>query len=253
MLESFNGIYLSILAGLVIAIAFPIGALIAIFVNYPSRTKADIVAFGAGIFFAAIAFSLVDESVIEGNVSTMIIGFVVGAITFSVLNHYLKRLKTNHDVQYKQLGENETNGASAKIAVVGLLLDSIPEAIFVGILIAIGHGGVAGAVSALFLGNLATTMEGAKRMSESGMSVSRIMFRWGVVLIVVALSAPLGFYLVNLVAKDEISIILGFAAGILIAFIAEDLLPEANKKANFHTGLSTTFGFLSGYILFNFL
>ena len=86
-------------------------------------------------------------------------------------------------------------------------------------------------------------------MSESGMSVSRIMFRWSVVLIVVALSAPK----LNLVAKDEISIILGFAAGILIAFIAEDLLPEANKKANFHTGLSTTFGFLSGYILFNFL
>jgi ZIP family zinc transporter len=250
LLESFNGIYLSFLAGLVIAIAFPIGALIAIFVNYPSRTEADIVAFGAGIFFAAIAFSLVDESVKEGNVSTMIIGFVVGAVTFSILNHYLKRLKTD---QYKRLGENETNGASAKMAVVGLLLDSIPEAIFVGILIAIGHGGVAGAVSALFLGNLATTMEGAKRMSQSGISVSRIMFRWSFVLLVVALSAPLGFYLVKLVTKDEISIILGFAAGILIAFIAEDLLPEAYKKANFHIGLSTTFGFLLGYILFHFL
>jgi ZIP family zinc transporter len=211
----------------------------------------------------------------------MIIGFVLGAIVFSILNHYLKRLTTeqsnfdkendkddnnnNHrtpqeNVERKeehyndsQLTADGTTGGSAKIVFAGLLLDSIPEALFVGILIALGHGGIVGAVAALFLGNLTTTMEGAKRMSLSGMSVSRIMLRWSFVLAVVAMSAPLGFYLVKPLTSNEVSIILGVTAGILIAFITEDLIPEAYRKANFHIGLSTTFGFLLGYILFHFL
>ena len=273
------GVYSSILAGLIIAAAFPLGALFAIFLKYPSRVEADIGSFGAGIFFAAISFSLVNESVREGNVLTMIAGFVAGAIVFSILNHYLKKLtskNTSHNNPLNNLRTNkykskyknneeeietgvndtetgETGGTSGKIVVAGLLLDSIPEALFVGIIIALAHGQIAGVVAALFLGNLVTTMEGAKRMSDSGMSVSKIMMRWSFVLLVVAISAPLGYFLVDPLNKDEISVLVGFAAGILITFITEELIPEAYRKANFHIGLSTTFGFLSGYILFHFL
>jgi zinc transporter ZupT len=110
-------------------------------------------------------------------------------------------------------------GASAKIVVAGLLLDSIPEALSVGIIIALDHGKIIDTVIALFLGNFSATMEGAKRMSEAGMTVTKIMIRWSFVLLVVAISAPLGFFLVNPLTDDEISILLGFAAGILIAFI----------------------------------
>ena len=60
-------------------------------------------------------------------------------------------------------------------------------------------------------------------------------------------------YLVKPLTSNEVSVILGVTAGILIAFITEDLIPEAYRKANFHIGLSTTFGFLLGYILFHFL
>ncbi|HZD36461.1 MAG TPA: hypothetical protein VE130_14755 [Nitrososphaeraceae archaeon] len=258
----------SIFAGLIIAAAFPLGALFAIYIKYPTRAEADIAAFGAGIFFAAISFSLVNESVREGNVLTMVIGFVIGAVVFSILNHYLEKITAKQinpsdyennnserierkNNEYQEKGES--TGTSAKIVVAGLLLDSIPEALFVGIIIALSHGAIVGAVSALFLGNLATTMEGAKRMTEAGMSVKKIMIRWSFVLLVVAISAPLGFFLVNPLTNAEISILLGFAAGILIAFITEELIPEAYNKANFHIGLSTTFGFLSGYVLFHFL
>ena len=285
----------SIFAGLIIAAAFPLGALFAIFIKYPTRAEADIAAFGAGIFFAAISFSLIDESVREGNVLTMVFGFIIGAVVFSVLNHYLKKGTAKHfnpnDYDYENysnndfnsnhfidshtsknhlnhennnrektkgknneyLEERESTGSSAKIVVAGLLLDSIPEALFVGIIIALGHGAIVGAATALFLGNLTTTMEGAKRMSEAGMSVTKIMIRWSFVLLVVAISAPLGYFLVSPLTNAEISILLGFAAGILIAFITEELIPEAYNKANFHIGLSATFGFLSGYILFHFL
>lgn len=56
----------SLVMGIAISAAFPIGAIIAIFINYPNRIRADIVAFGSGIFFSAISFSLVNESIKEG-------------------------------------------------------------------------------------------------------------------------------------------------------------------------------------------
>jgi hypothetical protein len=42
-------------------------------------------------------------------------------------------------------------GISAKTIVVGSLMDSIPEALFVGILVALNHQGITGAVSGLLV------------------------------------------------------------------------------------------------------
>ena len=230
----------------------------------------------------------------------MIIGFVVGAIIFSIGNHILKKsgskeknssdntgIKdtnqylqdnnkyqeednqndqkkkrvTNSNNSTKESDEEDqekdeslriTGGTSAKAIVVGSLMDNIPEALFVGILVALNHQGITAAVSALFLGNLVTTIEGAKRMHERGKSVSRIMLRWGYIFLAVVIAAPLGYSFVKTLTNPEISIILGFASGALISLITEELIPEAYKKAKYHIGLSTTFGFLVGYLLFHF-
>jgi hypothetical protein len=97
-------IFSSIIMGMAVASAFPIGASFAIFVNYPGRIKADIAAFGSGVFFSAIAFSLVNESTREGNGLTMALGFAAGAAVFSFSNHeLLQRLSNssnrhNHDI-----------------------------------------------------------------------------------------------------------------------------------------------------------
>jgi ZIP family zinc transporter len=136
--------------GITIASAFPLGAFVAIFVNYPSRIKADIGAFGSGIFFSAIAFSLVNESTKEGNAMTMAFGFSIGAAVFSFSNHELlqrrfsssKRQSSNYDV-------DGNSSASPQTVLVGSILDSVPESLFVIIAL---H--VQGLLDAL-LGNLA--------------------------------------------------------------------------------------------------
>ncbi len=46
---------------------------------------------------------------------------------------------------------------------------------------------------------------------------------------------------------------LSVGAGDMIAFIVEDLVPEAYKKNEWHTGISAGFGFLTGIAIFHFL
>lgn len=59
----------TILAGISIAISFPIAAAFSVYVNFSDRIKSNAVAFGGGIFFAIIAFSLVGESMRHGKAS----------------------------------------------------------------------------------------------------------------------------------------------------------------------------------------
>lgn len=74
-----------------VASAFIIGSIIAIKVKYSPRIKGDFAAMAAGIFFAAIAFSLVRESSKLANIGTMILGFILGAGVYSFINHYNRK------------------------------------------------------------------------------------------------------------------------------------------------------------------
>ena len=95
-IEIFNTLLLSV----TVSSAFLIGAILSIFIHYPERIRANLgTAFSAGIFFATIAFSLIDESIREGSFITMVVGFVVGAVVFSVINRLLQtkyKAKTNN-------------------------------------------------------------------------------------------------------------------------------------------------------------
>jgi zinc transporter, ZIP family len=271
------GALLSYSMGLIVAIAFPLGAAFALFVKYPDKLRSNIAAFGSGIYLAVIAFSLVSESTKEGNGVTMGIGFIIGAVVFSFFNHELlkkfnlkKKIQKNN-YESKEYVKNRVsanddinhfidnqNGSSSSTILIGTLLDSIPESLFLGVIIALDISNLFGATITLFLGNLSSTIEGAKRMFEEIIGSENIkekrkiiIQQWMYVFLIVSIAAPLGYYLVKSLSHGQISIILGFAAGVLMAFITEDLIPEAYKKSNFYNGIATTFGFLIGFTLFN--
>jgi ZIP family zinc transporter len=270
------GALLSYGMGLVVAIAFPLGVIFALSVNYPDKIRSNIAAFGSGVYLAVIAFSLVSESTKEGNVLTMGIGFIIGAVVFSFFNHeLLKKFNLKRNTQKNRNNKehikntvnihnetnhftNDQNGSSSSTILIGTLLDSIPESLFLGVIIALDLSNLFGATITLFLGNLSSTIEGAKRMYEEGMAFEnakekrkKIIRQWMYVFLIVSIAAPLGYYLVKPLSHGQISIILGFAAGALMAFLTEDLIPEAYKKSNFYNGIATTFGFLMGFMLFN--
>lgn len=239
-LEIVNTLVLSI----TVSSAFLIGAILSIFIHYPERIRADLAAFSSGIFFATIAFSLIDEAIREGSFITMVIGFVVGAVVFSVINRILQ-------TRYKSKTKNK-NTSSSKTVIIGTFLDSFPETIFIGVIIALNLQGLMSAVLALFLGNLTATMEGAKRMVDD--SKHNLIFnQWLYVFVIVTIGGPLGWYLEKPLNPEQLSMIISFAAGALMAFITEELIPQAYKRVELHIGLSSSFGFIIALALFHYM
>ena len=218
ILEIFNTLLLSV----TVSSAFLIGAILSIFIHYPERIRADLAAFSAGIFFATIAFSLIDESIREGSFITMVVGFVVGAVVFSVINRILQ-------TRYKSKTNNK-NSSSSKVFIIGTFLDSFPETIFIGVIIALNLPELMPAVIALFLGNLTATMEGSKRMVDDTRHNSKIFKQWLYVFIIVTIGGPLGWYLEKPLNPEQLSMIISFAAGALMAFITEELISQAYKR-----------------------
>ncbi len=103
ILEILNTLLLS----MIVSSAFLIGAILSIFIRYPERIRADLAALSAGIFFSTISFSLIDEALREGSFITMVIGFIIGAVVFSVINRILQR-SSNSKTKGKNISSSKT-------------------------------------------------------------------------------------------------------------------------------------------------
>ncbi|HYF98687.1 MAG TPA: hypothetical protein VD815_01205 [Candidatus Saccharimonadales bacterium] len=73
-----------------------------------------------------------------------------------------------------------------------------------------------------------------------------------VVFTFVAIGGPIGYFLTLVLDKYYFSIILSFAAGALMSFVTEALIPDAYKKVNWHIGLSACLGLFISFIIFHF-
>ena len=235
----------TIISGFIVAVAFPVGALIAIYVPYTASKRALFAAFGAGIFFAAMML-LTQEALNLGNVFDLVVGFSLGAATFGLAQNYIRRCKACNDDERKIKREK----SEGKLSVVGTILDSVPETLFVGIIAALRQPGLYAAVVVLFLGNIATTLEGAKIMRHQGFGKREIMRDWLVDFFIVGLAAPLGYFLAGAVSHDILAVVLSFASGTLIVFIAGELIARAYRESTGHNAdLSISAGFIIGVIL----
>ncbi|MDQ3851211.1 MAG: hypothetical protein M3299_00075 [Thermoproteota archaeon] len=270
------GFSMSILWALFVASAFPIGGLASTYIKIPKRIQADLAATSAGIFLGTIAFSLVDDAIkvgesdgqlISGS-ADLLIGFVVGAVAFSFADYAIKKREEKEESKNKSLyasasesknkassssTNNKEAGGKAKSVLVGTLVDSTPETILLAIIIALPLAGLVPSAVALFLGNITASLEGTKRLYEKGGKKRIVLSGWMAVFGVVLAAGPLGYYLVQSLSRDQLAIIIGFAAGALMAFVTQELIPKAFERANVHIGLSVAFGFLVAFALFHFV
>lgn len=250
------GFAMSIVWALFVASAFPIGALISTYVKIPRKIQADLAAFSAGIFIGAIAFSLVDDALKVGESPDLLIGFVVGAITFSLADYVIKRkAKEEKKDESKPNDKNEMKklGGKAQSVVLGTIVDSTPETILIATIIALPLTGLVPSAVALFLGNIAAAIEGTKRLYDRGGKKRIVLAGWAIVFVVVFAAGPIGYYLVQQLSGDHISTIIGFAAGALMAFVTQELIPKAFERRSVYIGLSVVAGFLIAFALFHYI
>ena len=90
-------------------------------------------------------------------------------------------------------------------------------------------------------------------MINEGKPKEEVVRKWTFVFIAVAIGGLIGYFLVRALTERYLSIVFGFAAGALISFVTEELIPEAYKKVNWHIGLSAALGLFVSFAMFNLL
>ena len=226
----------SIALSILVASAFPIGAALATTRKFPRQVKGNLAAIAAGIYFSTIAFSLVEEGIKVSSFPPMAAGFAIGAVIFSIAHPIVKerrkltKIFSRSSSQKKEEektedGDNSKSGSKNKIndkqqqsdsssssdemSIIGTILDSLPENLFIGAILALNLSGLSAASIALFLGNLTATMDGAQMMFDKGMKRSKIFKRWLVDFVIVAPAGLTGLYLIKPLGEAWVGGLLG--------------------------------------------
>ncbi len=224
--------------GAIAAAALLVGALIAYLLNPSRKVIAVVMAVGTGLLFGSISFELVDDALNTRAVVGVAAMVLVGAAVFTVGDVLLAR--------YGASERKDPMGAQAEgspIAIVlGSILDGIPESFVLGLTVL--QGGVSIALLAgVVLSNLPEGMASSSGLKAAGWRQSRVLLMWTAVVLVSGVSAAAGYVMLDPAGGLTGALVQAFAAGALLAMLADTLLPEAYEVEGVLTGPLVVLGF----------
>lgn len=236
--------------GLVGGSALLVGAIPGYFLRIPQRLIATIMAFGAGVLISALAFELMDEAYRRGGFDSTAIGFVGGALVYTIANWVLASRGAKHRKRSgpHQPSEDDHGGSGLAIAI-GALLDGIPESIVIGV--SLLQGGVVSwvTVAAVFLSNIPEGLSSAAGMKRAGRSTRYVFGVWGTIALLSGISALVGYTVFQRFSVEVIAATIAIAAGGILAMLIDTMIPEAFEKTHDFAGLITVLGFLAAFVL----
>jgi ZIP family zinc transporter len=193
------------------------------------------------------------EAAERGGLQWTALGFVAGALVYSLANLLLSRQGAKHRKRSgkQQTSESEAEGSGMAIAV-GALLDGIPESIVIGLSLLAGQGVSTVAVAAVFLSNLPEGLSSASGMKHAGRSFRYVFAVWGGIAVLSGLASLVGYAAFAGASAGLIAAITATAAGAILAMLADTMMPEASEGSHELTGLLTVLGFLAAFVLHAF-
>jgi len=229
--------------GLVAASSLLLGAVAAFRVAIPRPVQGLILAFGAGILFGAVAYELVEDAVAESMTGLDVaVGFGLGAVTFFAGSVAVDRLSARRTDAARGGGRRDPRAGGVAI-VLGAVLDGVPESVVLGLSLAPGQGVGLPILAAVFLSNIPESLAATEDLLEGGLSRSRIVLVWGVVAVASGIAAALGFGMLASAPVWLVVAMQAFAAGAILAMLAESAIPEAYDAGGRAVGLATALGF----------
>jgi ZIP family zinc transporter len=226
------------------ASALLVGALVAYVATPGPKVIAVVMALGAGLLFGSVAFELIDEALESAEVAYVGLFTLIGAATFTVGNRVLDRRGGG---QRKDANGAQESGAPLAI-VFGSVLDGIPESFVLGLTVL--QGGVSVALFfGIVLSNLPEGLSSSSGLRVAGWTRARVVRMWAIVILVAAVSAALGYVLLDPASGRTGAFAQGFAAGALLAMITDTMLPEAYDVARGSTGALVAVGFAISLML----
>ena len=230
-----------------------VGAILAdaFFGRLTHRMIAAVMGFGGGVLIAVVATELTGGQVAAGLGPLAIFALLAGAAIFSGTNWYLARRGAKHRKRCgeckEQANERQHQGSGVAIAL-GSVFDGIPEALVIGMSVASGGKFSIAVVAGFFLANVPQGLSSTSGMKLAGRSRRYIYTVWIGIPVLISIAAGAGNFLLG-PAETLAPAILSFAAGAVIAMLAETMIPEAFEKAPPFIGLITVMGFLAAYLI----
>jgi ZIP family zinc transporter len=220
------------------AAALLVGALIAYQLAPSRRVIAVVMALGTGLLIGSVSFELIDEALKTRTVAWVALLVLVGAAVFTVGDWLLTR---SGGGDRKDAGGAQAEGSPLAI-VLGSVLDGIPESFVLGLTVL--QGGVSVSLLAgVMLSNLPEGMSSSAGLKVAGWPRGRVVLMWSAVVVVSAVSAAAGYVLLDPASGRTGALVQAFAAGALLAMLADTLLPEAYKVEGVLTGPLVVVGF----------
>ncbi len=221
--------------GALAASSLVLGALAAFVRPVADRALGLILGFGAGVLMSSVAYELVEDALSQHLRAPIVaVGFALGALTFYLGSRALERRGTAE------------NGSGI---VLGAVLDGIPESIVLGLSLVGGQRVGAPFLVAVFISNLPEALGASADLLTSGMARGRVLAVWLAVVAASGLAAGVGYAAFSSAAAEVVASVETFAAGAIIAMLAESMMPEAFRKGGNAVGLATAFGFALSALL----
>ncbi|MGX5769165.1 hypothetical protein ACWKWN_00275 [Microbacterium trichothecenolyticum] len=124
----------------------------------------------------------------------------------------------------------------------------MPENLALGISLTEGTGGIA-LLAAIFVSNFPEALVGAASMREQGRSKAQVIGLWTICAVLLTFAVLAGAAWLADTDPAVVSLPLAFAAGAVIASLADTLMPEAFEHGGPAVALSTAAGFVLSFIL----
>ncbi len=252
----------SLLFGAIASSALVLGALAGGRIRFPKRLLAAMLAFASGALITALAFELFEDSYEQGGMWRAALGLIVGAVVFTVISQWLDRfaegnrredhgsekLDTDAAAEDEPASAPSVSGAAGLALLAAVTLDGVPENVALGVSLGEGSGSLA-LLAAIFVSNFPEALVGSASMREQGRSQTFIVGTWLACAVLLALAVVVGAGPLSAASPETLSLPLAFAAGAVLASLADTLMPEAYEQGGPVVALSTTAGFILSFFL----
>src|SRR3712207_815174 len=252
----------SLVFGAIASSALVIGAIAGLRLRVPERVLAAMLAFAAGALITALAFELFEDSYELGGMWRAAVGLAVGAAVFTALSYLLDRYAEgrqpeDHGSEKLDVGAAASDepvspasvhGGAGLALLAAVTLDGVPENVALGVSLGEDSGGLA-LLAAIFVSNFPEALVGSASMREQGRSQTFILGTWTLCAVLLTAAVVIGAGPLSRTDPETISLPLAFAAGAVLASLADTLMPEAYEQGGPTVALSTTAGFILSFLL----
>lgn len=230
--------------GALAASALLVGALFAYGFHPSPRITAAVMALGSGLLIGSVAYdlSLTPSCRCRSRRSQPLLA---GAAVFVLGSRVIER--RGGDRRKDPTGAASTSDNPLGI-VLGSVFDGIPESFVLGL--SVLNGGVSvPLLIGIAMSNLPEGMAASSGLRARGWPALRTMRIWAIVIVTSGVSAAMGH---RLLATDDgtiTGVVQTFAAGALLAMVADTMVPEAYQVARTWTGGLVVAGFTSSLLI----